>query len=372
MTATQLPALRGPIHLDPVTFECEARLNLALENAGMGMWELDLSTGECRCSDRMVALLGLPRDEYPGTFARALELVDEEDREVVSRARDDAAAGMPLDVEFRTTWRDGTVHWIHLKGGLTKTAAGKGSRVIGIGQDITGLKQLMAALKNTQRQKDEVIATIAHELRQPLGAIQAAVAVMRARISRGNGERARAVLERQVEQLSRLIEDLLDASHIVKGTITLRRARTSINDVITAAAAVVQPLIRDREQQLTLQVPDRPLWLDADAQRLQQVFSNLLTNASKFTDTHGQITVTAERASDGVIVRVRDTGRGIAADALHHIFDMFTQATPDERGLGIGLTVVRGLVERHGGSVEARSDGVGKGSEFIVRLPIAA
>jgi len=475
--------------------ESETRLSLALEKADVGMWEMDVTTGETRWSETIAAMFGLPREEATLTFERVLQLVDEEHREAIRRAQETAiATGAPLDVEFRTTWPDGTVRWIHGKGRRAAGREGQHVRLIGVGQDVTSRKEaeaslrrserllrtivdsttavvyvvdaqnrylmvnrqfaelfgmgqdellglsiydcfpadvadqfaannrtvletgaicefeevaphpdgphtyisikaplydetgapyatcgvstditerkrLIAELNRTQRQKDAAIATIAHELRQPLNAVNAALGLMRRRTSREQGEEARAVLERQVVQLSRLVEDLLDAARIAQGMVTLRRERTTVQSVIDGAVNVVRPMIREREQQLHVELPAEPIWLAADTQRLQQVFSNLLTNASKFTPDGGRIAVRAEADRDAVVVRVADTGRGIAADVLPYIFDLFSQAAPDERGMGIGLAVVRGLVERHEGTVEATSGGRGQGSEFVVRLP---
>ena len=243
--------------------------------------------------------------------------------------------------------------------------------VCGVSTDITERKRLVAALELAHRQKDAFVATVAHELRQPLGAIEAALAVMRTRTSREMGDRARAVVERQTRQLTRIVDDLLDAGRIAKGRVTLEFERTALGEAIDAAVTVVQPMVRDRGQQLDVDVPTDPLWLDADPARLQQVFSNLLTNASKFTPRAGRIGLSVEHTAATVTVRVRDTGQGIEPHVLPQIFDLFTQASPDARGLGIGLAVVRGLVERHGGTIQAGSDGPGKGSEFVVRLPLA-
>jgi PAS domain S-box-containing protein len=249
--------------------------------------------------------------------------------------------------------------------------AGAPDAVCGVSTDITERKRLMSALELAQRQKDAVVATVAHELRQPIAAIGAALAVMQTGASREMGERARAIANRQVQQLARIVDDLLDAARIAQGKVTLRRERIPLRQVLEAAVTVVQPLVQQRAQQLQVHLPADALWLDADAARLQQVFSNLLTNAVKFTGPDGRITVSVEPAPDTVTVRIRDTGRGIAPDTLPHIFDLFTQAAPDGHGLGIGLAVVRRLVEQHGGSVEGRSEGPGQGSEFIVRLPLA-
>ena len=246
--------------------------------------------------------------------------------------------------------------------------------VCGVSTDITERTRLIAALELAQRQKDAFIATVAHELRQPLGAINAALALMQTRASRELGERARAVVERQVQQLTRMVEDLLDAARIAQGKITLQRTRTALNEIIDTVVTVVQPMVAKRDQRLDVEMPGESIWLDADAARLQQVFSNLLTNASKFTGSGGRIAVSVSAdptPAQTAVVSIRDTGEGIAADMLPHIFELFTQGARDARGLGIGLAVARGLVERHGGTIEARSEGSGKGSEFVVRLPLA-
>jgi signal transduction histidine kinase len=209
-------------------------------------------------------------------------------------------------------------------------------------------------------------------LRQPLGAIQVALALMKSRVGRERGEHAREVIERQVMQLSRLVEDLVDAAGVAQGKVRLRPERIRLGGVIEAAVNVVQPRINERQLRLQLDVPVDPIWLTADPARLQQVFSNLLTNAAKFTDAGGQLGIRVEASGDAVAVRVWDTGRGITREALPGIFDLFAQSAPGEGGLGIGLSVVRKLVEQHGGSVEARSEGPGTGSEFIVRLPLAS
>ena len=172
--------------------------------------------------------------------------------------------------------------------------------------------------------------------------------------------------------MERLIEDLLDAARIVQGKVGIRPERIALNDVITSALSVVRPLVREREQELHVQLPADPVPITADPQRLQQVFSNLLDNAAKFTPRGGRIGLTVEPGLETVVVRVTDTGRGIPAEMLPGIFDLFAQGSADERGIGVGLAVVRGLVERHGGSVMAYSEGPGKGAEFVVRLPQVA
>jgi len=231
-------------------------------------------------------------------------------------------------------------------------------------------------LKQAHRRKDEFLATLAHELRNPLAPIRNAVELFRIKEPPDRDLLdARDIIERQVVQLTRLVDDLLDVSRITSGKITLQRERVTLAAVVADAVESSRPLIEEAAHTLTVTLPPEPVYLDGDAIRLVQVFSNLLTNAAKYTERGGQIWLTAERRSGEAVVSVSDTGIGIDATHLPRIFEMFSQvATALERsqgGLGIGLSLVRGLVELHGGSVEARSGGVGMGSEFIVRLPTA-
>jgi CheY-like chemotaxis protein/two-component sensor histidine kinase len=180
--------------------------------------------------------------------------------------------------------------------------------------------------------------------------------------------------DRQVKQLVRLVDDLLDASRITQGKITLQKEPVVLADVVTRALETVRPSVDSHSHTLTVSLPEAAVRLEADAARLAQVLANLLGNAVKYTPRGGSISLTAERVHDGVVIRVRDTGAGLPAELLPHIFDLFVQgdASPDRArgGLGIGLTVVRQLVEMHGGRVEARSPGLGRGSEFLIRLPV--
>jgi signal transduction histidine kinase len=220
------------------------------------------------------------------------------------------------------------------------------------------------------RQKDTFVATLAHELRQPLAAMHAAVGVMRGRRDRAAGERARLVVERQIEQLAHLVDDLLDAGRIAQGKVRLDCQRIAVDDVVATVLATLAPEAERRALHVDASGVERGLYVNADPHRLHQVFSNLLTNAMKFSFDGGMVTVRCERDANRAVVRLRDSGRGIAAELVPHIFDLFTQADPDTGGLGIGLAVVRGLIDAHGGTVEARSEGLGRGSEFIVSLPL--
>ena len=253
--------------------------------------------------------------------------------------------------------------------------------------DVTERRELEDALvaraselAQADRRKDEFLAMLAHELRNPLAPLRNGVELLTVAGATGEErEHAQQVLVRQIENMSRLIDDLLDVSRITKGKIELRRQPVALDAVIAAAVSMIRPSITKRGQVLSVNLPAEPVYLLADATRLEQVFGNLLGNACKYGGDGCHIDVRAERlsshsATPEVVVSVRDDGIGIAPELLPRVFDLFVQATRSldraHGGLGIGLTLVQRLVELHGGIVEARSDGHGKGSEFMVRLPI--
>jgi PAS domain S-box-containing protein len=229
------------------------------------------------------------------------------------------------------------------------------------------------ALREADRRKDEFLALLAHELRNPLAPIRYALAANR-KPGRTHEQQRRSeeIVERQVAHMSRLLDDLLDISRITRGTLELKRTRTELSAVIAAAVETARPLIDTKAHRLTLDLPATTIWLDADAVRLAQVFANLLINAAKYTEAGGHIQLHARWERREVVVSVRDNGIGIPAEAMSRLFTLFSQAHSAhgrwEEGLGVGLALVRGLVELHGGTVEARSEGEGRGSEFVVRL----
>jgi signal transduction histidine kinase len=225
------------------------------------------------------------------------------------------------------------------------------------------------------QRKDEFLATLAHELRNPLAPIRNSVNLLR--LSGAAAQPAGQMwemMDRQVEHMVRLVDDLMDVSRLTRGRIELRREAVSLADVIAAAVETSRPLIEAARHRLDVSLPPEPLVVEADPMRLAQVFSNLLNNAVKYTDAGGRIRISAARDDGAAVVTVSDTGIGMSPDALSRVFDMFVQADArDSRaqtGLGIGLTLVRRLVELHGGSVVARSEGPGRGSQFAVRLPL--
>jgi signal transduction histidine kinase/ActR/RegA family two-component response regulator len=229
------------------------------------------------------------------------------------------------------------------------------------------------ALEDADRRKDEFLATLAHELRNPLAPMRSAVELLQHEDSTVI-DQVRDILRRQLDQMVRLIDDLLDVSRISQGKVQVRKEQVELADVVGSAVETVRPLIDAQTHELTVAVPPEAIYLNADPTRLAQVFLNLLNNAAKYTEPGGHIWLSAARQDGAVVVSVRDNGIGIAPEHRSHIFEMFSQVSPalerSHGGLGIGLSLVRGLVELHGGSVEAKSDGIGKGSEFSVRLPI--
>ncbi|MDB5866900.1 MAG: hybrid sensor histidine kinase/response regulator [Betaproteobacteria bacterium] len=234
---------------------------------------------------------------------------------------------------------------------------------------------LTEASERASRQKEEFLAMLAHELRNPLAPIVNALAVLR-RVATAEPlvPWAHDVIKRQVDHMTRLLDDLLDVSRVTTGKIALQKRATTVSEVMLQAVETSRPPLEARNQYLTVVIPPKPLTVDGDPARLVQVFSNLLNNAAKYTQEGGAITFSAKQRGDAVVLRVTDDGFGIAAEALPGIFDLFTQEDRSlaraEGGLGIGLTVVRAIVEMHGGAVTAASPGPGEGSEFEVTLPL--
>jgi PAS domain S-box-containing protein len=252
---------------------------------------------------------------------------------------------------------------------------GEAMLVGGIAFDITDRMQMEETLREADRRKDEFLATLAHELRNPLAPLRNGLQLLRlAGDDRRLLEEAQSMMERQLAQMVRLVDDLLDVSRITRGKLQLRRERVELANVVQSAVESSRPLIEASGHELTVCLPPAPVYLEADPTRLAQVFGNLLNNAAKYTNRGGQIRLTAARRRSEVVVSVQDSGIGISAEHLPRLFEMFSQAVPalerSHGGLGIGLTLVKSLVEMHGGCVEARSEGPDRGSEFVIRLPV--
>lgn len=284
-----------------------------------------------------------------------------------------------VEIRFRH-FETGEALWMAYKVIALRDDAGKTVAFATVSQDVTErreleheLRRLAADLSRADRHKDEFLATLAHELRGPLAPLGNVLEVWKRTDDAEMLRRARKTMERQLGQIVRLVDDLLDLNRISHDLLELRRSRVELATVLQQAVEASQPLARSLGHELRLMLPAEPLRLEADPARLAQVFGNLLSNACKYTEPGGVISVTASREGSEVVAVVKDTGTGIPADEIDSIFEMFTQADRSLRqaqdGLGIGLTLVQRLVEMHGGTVEAKSPGPGRGSEFVVRLP---
>jgi PAS domain S-box-containing protein len=322
-------------------------------------------------------LLGYKAGDILGQpFASIFTAKDVEDQQPEHELRTAAEKGRS-DNERWHVRRDGSEFWAS---GVVTPLWDRDGRLRGyakIMRDITDRKMHELALAEANHRKDDFLAMLAHELRNPLAPILNAVHVLHQDRAAGPEQRQAArMIERQARQLTRLVDDLLDVSRIARGKIHLRKERVRLVAVVQHAVDTVRPLVNSRKHELTVSLPPENVWLEADPARLEQVFANLLTNAAKYTEPGGHIWLTVEPEGTEVVIRVRDTGIGIVEEMLPRVFDLFIQADRSldraQGGLGIGLTLVRSLVQMHEGTVTASSAGIGKGSEFVVRLPVVS
>jgi PAS domain S-box-containing protein len=321
-------------------------------------------------------MFGWRADEVIGRSIRLIIPPDRsaEEDEVLARVRRGESIEHYETVRVR---KDGTFLDISLTVSPIKDPDG---RIVGaskIARDITDRKRAEHALREADRQKDEFLATLGHELRNPLAPIANAVEILKLDVAdRTMWERARTVIERQLHHMVRLVDDLIDISRISRNKLVLRKERIELATAVQNAVEAVRPLLEAASQRFELELPGHALYLDADLTRLTQVLLNLLHNAVKYTEPGGRISLVAKLEDGRAVVRIRDDGVGIPPEMLGRIFDMFTQVDRSlersQGGLGIGLSLVKRLVEMHGGSVEAHSEGLGRGSEFVVRLPSIA
>lgn len=353
--------------------ESQRLLRLAQEAGQVGMWNWDLQTQMGTWTPTAWRLFGWEADCEDLPMLKWMSCLHPDDR---SRAEDrinEAKKSGGYWDEIRILRKDKT-HWIELTGAV-EYEAGNPVRMRGVVRDITDRKEMELELKDAHRRKDEFLATLAHELRNPLAPIRNALQILK--VSRGDSTTLQSITEmmdRQVRHLVRLVDDLLDVSRVMEGKIELRKERVDLLSVVTDAVETAQPQISDNQHTLEIRLPREPVYVQADPVRLTQIIGNLLTNAAKYTETGGRITLTAERNGSELFLRVLDTGIGVACDMLTRIFDLFVQvdnsSTRSQGGLGIGLTLVKNLVEMHGGEITATSAGLGQGSEFVVRLPM--
>jgi PAS domain S-box-containing protein len=372
--------------------EALQRLRYHAENSPLGVVERSADLRITAWNAAAERMFGWAADEVLGKRIDELQLVYPDDREGVRALLQDLVSGArPRNVNANRNVRKdaGVIHCEWYNSAL-HDASGKLVSVLSLVMDVTARKRAEEAARASEQRattraaelqivlerKDEFLGMLSHELRNPLGPIRNSIHVLKHAEPGGDrARRAKEVVERQTEHLTRLVDDLLDVTRIARGKIELRRSRVDLREVVAGAADDFRHLAEERGVALRMAVPDGPLWADADGMRITQVVGNLLHNATKFTRREGEVTL-ALRAVDGQAeLRVRDTGAGIAPDLLPHVFDPFVQGertlARTEGGLGLGLALVKGIVELHGGTVRAQSAGEGRGAELLVRLPLA-
>ena len=343
------------------------------ESISYGVWVCDAAGNNVYASDSFLRLTGLTLEEYCSpTWIRILHPEDRARAEVAWQ--ECVRTGGTWYQEHRIRGVDGEYYPILAQGVPIYDDQGQIDRWAGIHLDIARLKLTEQALREADRRKDEFLATLAHELRNPLAPIRNAVFILNAaNADPAQRQLARSVIERQVRHMSLLLDDLLDVSRVTRGQFELKREYVDLRSVCDVAVETARPLIEAKRHTLRVALPAQTITLEADPLRLAQVVSNLLTNAAKYTDAEGVIELTAAVCDSGLRLSVRDNGVGLSPESIPRLFGMFSQIDSSldrsQGGLGIGLALVKGLVELHGGSVSASSEGLGRGSEFVVELP---
>jgi PAS domain S-box-containing protein len=372
----------------------ETQLDLAARIVGIGVFDHDHVNERLYWSDLLREIHEVPA-EVPPHITAFDDQLHPEDREPLAaavQAAHDPAGNGRFGTEYRLVRGNGEIRWI--VGRAQTFFAGEGAqrhavRTVGAEYDITNRKRIEmdlraereslrvaeAALREADRRKDEFLATLAHELRNPLAPIRNAAQMLTlAKLDEEQLQWARRVIHRQVQHMARLLDDLLDVARITRGKLQLKKEHVDFGTIVDTAVEAARPLINAKKHGLTLELPPQLPTLEADPVRLAQVLSNLLTNAAKYTDDSGRIALRAWIEDGRLHICVRDNGIGLSPTALPHMFQMFSQVHDDQGrsggGLGIGLALVKGLVDLHGGTIEAFSEGPGHGSEFVVTIPI--
>ena len=353
--------------------ESESRFRTLADNIAQLAWMADPSGQVVWYNKRFFDYTGATFEGMAGRGWRSIHHPDHVERvaEVVRRGFD---SGESWEDTFPLRGRDGTYRWFLSRAIPIRDDAGRVLRWFGTSTDVTVEREAADALREMDRRKDEFLAILAHELRNPLAPLHNALEILdRFDPASEQAAWARQLMARQIGHMTRLVDDLMDVSRVTRGTIELRHERTDAQAVVERAIETSRPLIERGGQTLVVDAPPEPLPLDGDPARLTQAVANLLNNAARYTPQGGRIEVRVRREDASVAIRVKDDGLGIAPDLLQRIFDMFAQG-PQSRGqggLGIGLTLARTLVRMHGGTLEVASEGTGRGSEFTVRLPLA-
>lgn len=355
----------------------QARLRAAIEAGSVATFTWDTSTDRLRGDRQLAQMFGLDAARVATgqlPMSELIAAIHPEDRGSAHWELQHALqTGDEYTSQFRVVTADGT-RWVMARGRLEPDNDGGKAAFPAAVFDITDQKHAERALLDADRAKDEFLAMLGHELRNPLAPIQTAVHLIRLRGVKGI-DREVGVIQRQVDHLSRLVDDLLDVARITKGRIEIHKERIELVEVVSKAIEVSSPLLESRQHRLSIHVPTEGLMVDGDPARLVQVVSNLLTNAAKYTEQGGQIHVRAFRRDNEIVTQVQDNGIGIRGEMLSTVFDTFSQERQSlersQGGLGLGLAIVKNFVQLHGGRVEAHSEGPGTGSTFTFVLPAA-
>ncbi len=353
----------------------EDRLALALEVGDIAIWEHDLVRDALTWSDRHYHLLGLDPTTSPATYELWRDTLHPDDRDRMERLYRRAQVDGPLVADYRIVRPDGTVRWLACCGQVMFDDEGRPLRSLGAIVDVTPRVESDEALREADRRKNDFLAMLAHELRNPLGPIRNAAALFEA-LAPGDARvsQARAMIERQTTHMARLVDDLLDVARITTGAVQLHGRLVELDELVDDAVQQMRPVAEARGVTLAVSTALGPIALAVDAGRIVQALANVIGNACKFTPSGGHVSVTTAQVDDDAVIRVRDDGVGIPADLLPRIFDLFVQGPValdrSLGGLGIGLTLARRMVELHGGTITASSAGPDHGSEFVLTLPV--
>ena len=356
--------------------QSEAHLESLFAQSGAGISETDLTGKLLRMNDRFCRIVGRTREELLTMHMHDFTHPDDLGRNV-PLFEQTVATGIPFEIEKRYVRPDGGIVWVNNTVSPVRRAHDRAvESILAVSVDISERKRAEEALRETDRRKDEFLAMLAHELRNPMAPIRAAADLMQlARLEPEQLRRTSQIISRQVTHMTGLVDDLLDVSRVTRGLVTLEQADLDVKQVVAEALEQARPLIEQKSHHLTLDLDPAPAHVVGDHKRLIQILTNLLNNAAKYTPRGGNIHLTMQACDRHVRLRVADDGVGIPRDLQPHVFDLFSQAerSPDraQGGLGIGLALVKSLVELHGGTVACESGGAGCGSEFIVTLPRA-
>jgi PAS domain S-box-containing protein len=354
----------------------EERRQLALEAASASTWDWDIRTGKIDAERRRYGALGLDPDGPQLTFEAWKERLHPDDREAIEETIRAALEGQTSDyrAEVRTRTPDGVERWSLAAGRIERAPDGTALRMSGLSIDITDRKRIEEELREQDRRKETFLRVLSHELRNPLAPIRTGLDIIkRAPAGSEQTRRALASMDRQVTHLTRLVDDLLDLTRISSGRVRLQSTRVDLALLVRHICEDHRALLASRD--MSVQLPDeQPVWIQGDETRLAQVIGNLLQNAVKFTTEAAKVSVSLACDRERAVLEVADTGMGIDAETLSRLFTPFVQADRSldrsRGGLGLGLALVKTLVEMHGGDIGARSDGPGRGTCFTVRLPL--